>query len=210
MQRQLRVSCAACYSVVHAFTNAFNNNDLRTDIEPSDCVYRLTGVVCHGGSLLGGHYSSYVLHDGFKPSAQNLADPALWHATEGGEFPQWYYHNDTRFRLATAAEVLKRQAYMLCYTKVSALATPSLELDTPVDTPGGGSPPPLAASSPATASMDEGDGQASTAQAPYGSDGCIDLTARGDTLGGAVAGSTIASRPASESDSPRHWRPPTC
>ena len=87
---------------------------------PSRCLYRLCGVVCHGGSLAGGHYSSYVLHDSYKSRhGEDGGDPSR--AVPG---LQWYYHNDTRFRLATEAEVLKRQAYMVCFAREDTFLPP--------------------------------------------------------------------------------------
>lgn len=56
--------------------------------------YTLFAVVVHGGTLSGGHYVSYVLHEG-----------------------EWFYVNDSRSRKASVQEAMSRSAYMLFYQR---------------------------------------------------------------------------------------------
>ncbi|GAB5367058.1 hypothetical protein AAMO2058_001197300 [Amorphochlora amoebiformis] len=57
-------------------------------------LYRLSGLVCHGGSMLGGHYVSYV-----RVRSRN----------------EWYMISDTKVRHVEAEEVVRKQAYLLFY-----------------------------------------------------------------------------------------------
>ena len=75
-----------------------------------DCLYGLYAVVVHQGSALGGHYIAYV----------KLCN-------------QWYYTSDTSTRSATETEVLKAEAYMLFYKRVTINDSDNLS-DGEVDT----------------------------------------------------------------------------
>ena len=60
-------------------------------------VYGLYGVVCHSGGMGGGHYVCYVRRGG----------------------GSWWYASDSAVREATEGEVLKAQAYILFYQRLS-------------------------------------------------------------------------------------------
>lgn len=64
--------------------------------------YYLYGVVCHSGTLKGGHYIAYVnhslLHSEVKPDG-------------------WYYHSDSYFKPVNFDEVQKSEAFMLFYER---------------------------------------------------------------------------------------------
>lgn len=64
--------------------------------------YELTGVTVHGGSLSGGHYTAYV---------REGADSEH----RGG----WYHCNDSKIQRAQVRDVLKSEAYLLYYERVS-------------------------------------------------------------------------------------------
>ena len=63
--------------------------------------YVLTGVVVHGGSLTGGHYTAYV-REGMESNAR------------GG----WYFCNDSKISRASEKDVLNSEAYLLYYERV--------------------------------------------------------------------------------------------
>jgi hypothetical protein len=65
----------------------------RMGMTPPPTTYRLFGVVCHSGSLLGGHYIAYV-------------------SPRRGS---WVYCSDSHTRPTTWEEVCKAQAYILFY-----------------------------------------------------------------------------------------------
>eukprot|EP00753_Platysulcus_tardus_P018844 PLAT7021.6.p1 GENE.PLAT7021.6~~PLAT7021.6.p1 ORF type:complete len:712 (-),score=152.37 PLAT7021.6:58-2160(-) len=62
-------------------------------------VYRLQGIIVHGGGMGGGHYAAYVAHQ-----------------DENG-CRVWAYVTDSRLREATEDEVKQRAAYMLFYAR---------------------------------------------------------------------------------------------
>ncbi|GMH34030.1 hypothetical protein BSKO_01864 [Bryopsis sp. KO-2023] len=59
--------------------------------------YHLRGVICHSGSIAGGHYIAYVLRD-------------------RGE-RKWYYVSDNEVQVVSEAKVLASQAYILTYER---------------------------------------------------------------------------------------------
>ena len=64
-------------------------------------AYELYGVVCHSGSLSGGHYIAYV-----RP---------LLPSPEKKRSHQWYYFSDSSKRPVNEGEVLGSEAYILFY-----------------------------------------------------------------------------------------------
>ncbi|GAB2237355.1 hypothetical protein Droror1_Dr00015257 [Drosera rotundifolia] len=69
-------------------------------VEGGQCIYRLSGVVEHHGSMKHGHYVAYVRgcdRDGGKPA--------------------WYYTSDTDVRETSLENVLRSEAYLLFYEK---------------------------------------------------------------------------------------------
>eukprot|EP00949_MAST-11_sp_MAST-11-sp1_P005352 g5352.t1 len=74
-------------------------------------LYLLCGVVVHGGTLHGGHYSAFVRRFG---------------DAEGNEGSQWVYMSDSRVRVATSDEAMLRQgAYILFYCRADCTITPT-------------------------------------------------------------------------------------
>jgi ubiquitin carboxyl-terminal hydrolase 16/45 len=72
-------------------------------------VYRLLGVVEHLGTMRGGHYIAYVRGD---ERNNGKADKE-----QGGSV--WYYASDAHVREVSLEEVLRCDAYLLFYEKVS-------------------------------------------------------------------------------------------
>ncbi|XP_011041897.1 PREDICTED: ubiquitin carboxyl-terminal hydrolase 2-like isoform X2 [Populus euphratica] len=72
-------------------------------------VYRLLGVVEHLGTMRGGHYIAYVRGD---ERNKGKADKE-----QGGSV--WYYASDAHVREVSLEEVLRCDAYLLFYEKVS-------------------------------------------------------------------------------------------
>ena len=64
-------------------------------------MYRLVGIVEHGGTMRGGHYVAYVRG----PCLENNVDNS------------WYYISDSSVRKATLEAVLNSEAYLLFYEK---------------------------------------------------------------------------------------------
>jgi ubiquitin C-terminal hydrolase len=78
--------------------------------------YILSGVVVHGGTLHGGHYSAFIRHVSKKEEKGDGDDSTV----EGGDNQQvdWIYISDARVRMATKEEALQRHgAYLLFYTR---------------------------------------------------------------------------------------------
>ncbi|KAJ4460798.1 putative cell wall regulatory locus protein [Paratrimastix pyriformis] len=63
---------------------------------PRSTLYRLNGVVMHGGSLSGGHYTAFTHR-------------------RGGAEDEWYFYSDSCYHRATLEEVLQAEAYLLFY-----------------------------------------------------------------------------------------------
>ena len=86
-----------------------NNNNNSDDML---CKYDLNGVVVHGGTLNGGHYSAFVKRQ--SNNRQQLAVMDNNNQQDG----QWIYMSDSRVRIATKEEALERKgAYILFYTR---------------------------------------------------------------------------------------------
>ncbi|CAK7328449.1 unnamed protein product [Dovyalis caffra] len=88
--------------------------DLRPFMDPrhvdtESYVYRLLGVVEHLGTMRGGHYIAYVRGD---ERSKGKA-----HKEHGGSV--WYYTSDTHVREVSLEEVLRCDAYLLFYEKMS-------------------------------------------------------------------------------------------
>jgi len=67
----------------------------------SSMRYKLVGVVCHGGSLSGGHYTAYVAHRG-----------------------QWFFISDSKVKPAKETDAENAEAYLLFYTRSDAEKKP--------------------------------------------------------------------------------------
>lgn len=65
------------------------------------CVYRLTGVVEHMGTMRGGHYVAYIRGS---EKSKNGAGASVW-----------YHASDAYVREVTLEEVLRCEAYILFY-----------------------------------------------------------------------------------------------
>lgn len=82
------------------------------DLEPfiyereDGCSYKycLSGISVHGGGLGGGHYVAYIKHS---PKSNSSKDT------------NWYYFSDSVKRESSIDDVLKREAYVLLYTKIN-------------------------------------------------------------------------------------------
>jgi ubiquitin carboxyl-terminal hydrolase 16/45 len=72
-------------------------------------VYRLLGVVEHSGTMRGGHYIAYVRGDA---RGKGRADKE-----QGGSV--WYYASDAHVQEVSLEEVLRCDAYLLFYEKIS-------------------------------------------------------------------------------------------
>ncbi|CAM9207548.1 unnamed protein product, partial [Ectocarpus fasciculatus] len=72
-------------------------------------MYALAAVVVHTGSQYGGHYITFARH-------------AVSGDGESDQTYKWYYTSDSAVRVASRAEVLGCQAYMLFYTRESETA----------------------------------------------------------------------------------------
>ena len=68
------------------------------NIEP-ETVYELYSIVCHSGSLHGGHYTAYVSY-----------------MTESGR--DWYHISDSHFSQVTENRAMSAEAYILFYRKI--------------------------------------------------------------------------------------------
>lgn len=75
--------------------------------EKDKCCYRLLGLVEHSGTMTRGHYVAYVR--GERPRAK----------AEKGNSPTWFYASDSHVREISLSEVLKSEAYILFYERVS-------------------------------------------------------------------------------------------
>lgn len=84
-------------------------------------MYALAAVVVHTGSQYGGHYITFARH-------------AVSGDGESDQTYKWYYTSDSAVRVASRAEVLGCQAYMLFYTRESETA--DADATTVVDTDG--------------------------------------------------------------------------
>ncbi|KAH8519566.1 hypothetical protein H0E87_001105 [Populus deltoides] len=88
--------------------------DLRPYMDPrcvdtQSYVYRLLGVVEHSGTMRGGHYIAYVRGDA---RGKGKADKE-----HGGSV--WYYASDAHVQEVSLEEVLRCDAYLLFYEKIS-------------------------------------------------------------------------------------------
>jgi len=89
--------------------------DLRPFLDPrcpdkESCIYRLTGVVEHSGTMRSGHYVAYIRGPEAEDcqKAENNA-----HCAEN----TWYRISDTFVRKLSLSEVLQSEAYLLFYEK---------------------------------------------------------------------------------------------
>ena len=85
--------------------------------------YSLYGLVEHAGGMHGGHYVAYInarrpdsgeVHP--SPQQDSASSPPLLLPQRTGD---WYYMSGTHVRPATEGEVLKSQAYLLFYERMS-------------------------------------------------------------------------------------------
>lgn len=67
--------------------------------QKEEARYQLSGVVCHTGSLRGGHYTAFI------NSAPNLK--------------RWFYCSDTNIQPADEEEILRSEPYLLFYEQCS-------------------------------------------------------------------------------------------
>ena len=71
---------------------------LSDNMEPED-VYDLYAMVCHSGSIHGGHYVCYVSY-----------------VTDEGR--DWYYISDSHFQQVKETRAMNAEAYILFYRKI--------------------------------------------------------------------------------------------
>jgi len=76
--------------------------DIKSSVK-SPSLYRLCGLISHGGSMGGGHYVSYIrVRENGKPSSHG----------------KWHYFSDTRVREVDDKDVWNKQAYMYFYEAI--------------------------------------------------------------------------------------------
>ena len=86
-------------------------------------AYELSGVVVHGGTLHGGHYSAFIrrvssVDGGHGVSSTGRTDGGPASPSSVAAAVDWIYISDARVRMATKEEALKRHgAYLLFYTR---------------------------------------------------------------------------------------------
>lgn len=85
--------------------------DLRPYMDPRSkekdkCLYQLSGVVEHSGSMHGGHYIAYMRGE----KGQGRMQKGMGQA--------WFYASDAHVREASLSEVLNSDAYILFYKRV--------------------------------------------------------------------------------------------
>ncbi|KAJ4841754.1 hypothetical protein Tsubulata_003044 [Turnera subulata] len=88
--------------------------DLRSCMDPrcenrEDHIYRLLGVVEHLGTMRGGHYVAYVRGGGRSKGK----------GEKGCESSVWYHASDAYVRQVSFEEVLRSEAYILFYERIS-------------------------------------------------------------------------------------------
>ncbi|KAK9671486.1 hypothetical protein RND81_12G032900 [Saponaria officinalis] len=74
------------------------------------CIYRLSGVVEHSGSMRSGHYIAYVRGDKRKGRSEDESYRQKHNV--------WYHASDSFIRETTLDEVLRSEAYILFYEKI--------------------------------------------------------------------------------------------
>ena len=82
--------------------------------------YVLCGVVVHGGTLHGGHYSAFIRRPKkySNPADVTLSDSPEQDSINKTRDSEWIYISDARVRIATAEEALQRHgAYILFYCR---------------------------------------------------------------------------------------------
>lgn len=100
-------------------------------------MYSLYGVVIHGGSMRGGHYTAYVRVrteiqlDRIRTSnseTETTDNDVIHHEQQqhlfdysSTENSQWYYISDSHVSKASGDDVLQSQAYLLFYEKLPFL-----------------------------------------------------------------------------------------
>lgn len=91
--------------------------DLRPFLDPrcpdkESCIYRLTGVVEHSGTMRSGHYVAYIRGREAKDCQKAENDGHCVEST-------WYRISDTFVRKLSLSEVLQSEAYLLFYEKIT-------------------------------------------------------------------------------------------
>ena len=93
--------------------------------------YSLCGVVVHGGTLHGGHYSAFVrrVHalgtEGLPGSPSSSCNESIGSNGRARDDPEWVYITDARMRVATKSEAMERHgAYLLFYCKQTLITKP--------------------------------------------------------------------------------------
>lgn len=96
-------------------------------------MYSLYGVVIHGGSMRGGHYTAYVrvrsevqlerLTCNKVTESETIDSDAEHIKTRSFDYTsmensQWYYISDTLVNKASADDVSQSQAYLLFYERL--------------------------------------------------------------------------------------------
>ena len=96
-------------------------------------MYSLYGVVIHGGSMRGGHYTAYVRVRSEiqleRLTSKKETDNATGNSDDGHhktrsfdytstENSQWYYISDTQVSKASFDDVSQSQAYLLFYERL--------------------------------------------------------------------------------------------
>jgi hypothetical protein len=94
--------------------NPYCTNDTEKDATKKGWryLYRLTGVVVHGGGLNSGHYIAYV--------RKQLTDSGDDDA-KGSSKSKWFYFSDTHYSEVPESEVLSKQAYLLFYQRIDLM-----------------------------------------------------------------------------------------